>query len=184
VKVKIGPYKSYWGPYQIASFLKKVGVSEDKSHNIGEWLSKTWLQDVCQWIYDKRKRSIYVKIDNYDTWSADHTLSMIIHPVLLSLKEQKHGAPFVDDEDVPEEIRSHNAPPKEHEWDIDEFHFQRWEWVLGEMIYAHDPEWDDKYGLSILDLTNDVARAKYAEAEKRRQNGFRLFGKMYSALWT
>ena len=39
----------------------------------------------------------YVKIDYWDTWSMDHTLSYIIVPMLKQLKATKHGAPYVDD---------------------------------------------------------------------------------------
>lgn len=126
------------------------------------------------------KRKIKVEIDNYDVWSMDYTLSLIIHPMLVKLKEQKTGEPFIDDEDVPENIRSCNAHPKENEWDIDEFHSQRWEWVLQEMIYAHDPDWEDKYGL----VAESYDRNEYSKNQARRDNGFRLFGKYYQALWT
>jgi hypothetical protein len=51
-----------------------------------------------------------IKIDKWDTWSMDHTLSPIILPMLKQLKEVKHGAPNVEDEDVPEHLRSTSAP--------------------------------------------------------------------------
>ena len=47
-------------------------------------------------------------------------------------------APLVDDEDVPEELRSTAAPAKENDWDVDENHFKRWDWVLDEMIWAFE----------------------------------------------
>lgn len=79
----------------------------------------------------------------------DHTLSYIILPMLRQLKEKKHGAPFVDDEDVPEHLRSTAAEPKENEWDTDSNHFLRWDWVMDEMIYAFecqlDDSWEEKY---------------------------------------
>jgi hypothetical protein len=79
----------------------------------------------------------------------DHTLSYIILPMLKQLKESKHGAPFVDDEDVPEHLRSTAAEPKENEWDTDSNHFLRWDWVMDEMIYAFecelDDSWEEKY---------------------------------------
>ena len=63
------------------------------------------------------ERKIVIHIDDYDTWSMDHTLAPIIAPMLKQLKATKHGAPFVDDEDVPEHLRSTNAKPKENKWD-------------------------------------------------------------------
>ena len=56
--------------------------------------------DLLQWLHEKKKRTVYVKIDKYDTWSMDHTLSLIIVPMLKQLKATQHGSPNVDDEDL------------------------------------------------------------------------------------
>lgn len=40
-----------------------------------------------------QKRRINVQIDGFDTWSLDHTLSLIILPALIQLKHTKHGVP-------------------------------------------------------------------------------------------
>jgi len=53
-----------------------------------------------------KQRKISVQIDPWDTWSADHTLALIIAPVLQKMKDDKQGAPHVDDADVPEHLRS------------------------------------------------------------------------------
>jgi len=45
---------------------------------------------------DEGVRKVQVAIHDYDTWSADHTLSLIILPLLKRLKELKHGSPIVD----------------------------------------------------------------------------------------
>lgn len=66
MKIYIGPYKNWWGPYQIADLLQKVGVSEDRCEKIGEWLANTRLMDFCQWVDSKRKRNIKVRIDEED----------------------------------------------------------------------------------------------------------------------
>jgi len=75
----------------------------------------------------------------------DHTLSYIILPMLKQLKEKKHGAPFTDDEDVPEHLRSTAAEPKENEYDTDSNHFLRWDWIMDEMIFAFECELDDSW---------------------------------------
>ena len=89
------------------------------------------------------ERTIKVEIEKFDTWSMDHTLALIIHPMLIQLKATKHGAPFTDDEDAPENLRSTAAKPKENEWDTDDFHFDRWDWILNEMIWAFQMIIDD-----------------------------------------
>ena len=82
------------------------------------------------------ERKVEIQIDDYDSWNCDHTISLIALPLLKQLKEQKQGAPWVDDEDVPEELRSTSAKPKENEYDIDEFHFARWEYVLDCILWS------------------------------------------------
>ena len=111
-------------------------------------------------LYANRKRIEKVHVDDYDVWGADHTLALIIHPVLVRLKEKKHGSPCVDDEDVPEHLSSTVAPPKENEWDTDDNHHARWDWVLDEMIWAFkqhtDPDQNDNqfyHNSDQLDMT-------------------------------
>jgi len=125
-----------------------------------------------------KERKIEIKIDPWDTWNMDHTLSLIIHPMLIQLKETKHGTPFVDDEDVPEDIRSTAAPEKINEWDIDDNFDARWTWVLDEMISTFgeisNSCWESK---SVFDIE------KYNSYCARIDNGLRLFGKYFRALW-
>lgn len=180
MKVHIGPYYNWIGPYQIAEkILFWKDKYEDRAvHNLGEKLSEIkWLVSLCKWIDSKKQRTIKVRIDHYDVWNLDSTLAHIVHPALVKLREDKGGAPFVDDEDVPEELRSTSAPPKKNEWDTDDNHFKRWDYVLDEMIFAFESknnDWEDNYS------SYDDCRA----VEERIQNGFRLFGKYYQALWT
>lgn len=216
MRVKIGPHLSWIGPYQIADALfgwpEKYTLDSDetwrhrRSHQLGTWLATTWVADFCEWIQDKRKRYIYVHIDSYDVWGADHTLSLIALPLLKKLQEHKHGAPHVDDEDVPKHLQSTNAPAKENSWDTDALWFDRWDWVLDEMIYAHsqevnddpeeaacwthnlpDPAWpfpnpeSDRLTTMLGNTHCDDDKLRLAQA--RKQNGFRLFGKYYQALW-
>jgi hypothetical protein len=150
---------------------------------------------LLQWLGFKTKKYFYMEMSNQATWSMDHTLAFIVVPMLKQLKDTKHGAPFVDDEDVPEHLRSTSAPPKENEWDTDEHHFARWDWVLDEMLWAFEmltkDDWEsDYYGDWIkdgpgplsghFDWTDDEGRKK---ANARIDNGLRLFGKYFRCLW-
>jgi hypothetical protein len=144
------------------------------------------------------ERKISVKIDKWDSWSADHTLALIITPLLKQMKEQKQGAPNVDDADVPEHLRSTAAPAKENEWDTDDNWHLRWDYVMNEMIYAmqeitnhnqgEEIFWDD----SEVDETKDVMEQVHAMKldregldvyQKRIQKGCELFGKYFQSLW-
>ena len=84
------------------------------------------------------KRVEEVHIDEYDVWSLDHTLALIIRPALLILKENKQGAPIVVQEDVPEELRMTEAEERlfNKEGETDDRFFERWDYVLDEMIWA------------------------------------------------
>ncbi len=149
MRVNIGPYKSWVGPYQIAELLKYVGVKEETYQKIGNYLGDTWVQKLCEFVEKKRTRTIVVNIDRYDTWSMDTTLAHIVLPMLKQLRATKNGAPNVLDIDVPEALRSTSAPMKNHEYDVDDNYFLRWDWVLDEMIFAFetklDENWDEKF---------------------------------------
>ena len=149
MKVRIGPYRSWFGPYQLADLLKYVGVKdEDKRHEIGGKLADTWVGPFLTWIDSKKKRKVKVHIDNYDVWNMDSTLALIITPMLKKLRDAKMGAPYVDDEDVPDNLKSTAAGPKLNEWDTDDNHFLRWDWVLDEMIFAFESkhnDWEEQF---------------------------------------
>jgi hypothetical protein len=241
MKVHIGPYRSWFGPYQLAEKIlfwipkekDEYGFlrTPDRVHKFGEWLAhgsiepdekvgdivnlgddrpETWIYKLLKWIDKKKKRKIKVHIDKWDTWSMNSTLAHIILPMLKQLKATTHGAPYVDDEDVPEHLRSTSAPPLTEEQknvhDVDDNHFKRWEYVLDEMIFAFQSEVDDNWeeqfttgeydfkfkvvnedgtsemveGPNHTAVTDWDGRKAYAD---RMKNGFRLFGKYYQGLW-
>ena len=170
MKVYISKYRDHWiSPYTMLDYAffwtdwsrcsrdRRIRSLEEESTYVEHpaWVER-WsdrlepISRAIQWVWDRVHPPVnLVKIDYWDTWSMDHTLSPIILPMLKQLKAAKHGAPFVDDEDVPEHLQSTAAPPKENEYDVDALHFQRWDWVMDEMIYAFEckvnPDWTEKY---------------------------------------
>ena len=205
MKVYIGPYLTWWGPYQIADLLQKIGVSKDRCYKIGKWLADTPVNSICQYIETLRNRTIKVRIDKYDTWSMDHTLAHIILPMLKQLKDAGHGSGSVKDEEVPDYLKSTTAPPKENEWDIDEFYHARWEWVMKEMIWSFEQIVDENsenqfykesgdYHFQKLNDGSDCSELiwdkepviNYEGLKKHKErisNGLRLFGIHYQSLW-
>lgn len=205
MKVKIGNYKTFWGIYQIVDLLQAVGVSKKRCEKITDWLTdypehkkRQWIDAFLQKIHSKRKRKVSIHIDNYDTWNMDGTLAMIILPMLKKLQKSKHGAPYVDDEDVPVHLRSTTALPKENEWDLDSNHFKRWDYIMDEMIWAFEqlqPEndWESFYYQAKDDNCNDPSDDDFLKFEVDREGlkihndridrGLRFFGKYYRGLW-
>ena len=212
MKVILSNYRNHWlSPYTILKTICFWEKDEDRIYNLKEepnnpyvrWVN--FLEPICvvwQKVLDFiHPRVMYVKIDRWDTWSMDHSLAHIIHPMLVQLNETKHGAPYTDDEDVPDEIKSTNAEPKENEWDTDSNHFKRWDYVLNEMIWAFEQELKDddeneffdhsecgdekfpwnKDGQYISKLKLD--KEGLEKHQKRKANGFRLFGRYYQNLW-
>lgn len=219
MKVDIRKYPDTWwrSTVHYNYMNKKYSYDWDENNTTFEvFLDK--LEEALQSVYNatinklinKRKRVIKVKIEDFDVWNADNTLAYIIHPVLVKIRNEKQGTPNVDDEDVPEHIRSTaSKQPKENEWDSDEFFRDRWDYVLGEMIYAFecelDDEWEEQFYSGEIDYIHvpdthngmKVYRMEHGPnhtfkvdtvAEKRawarRDEGRRLFAKYYHSLWT
>lgn len=206
MRAYIGPYKNWWGPYQIADLLQYVGVSEGRCKRIGKRLDRTPLRDFCEWIHARKRRKIQVRIDHYDVWGMDHTLAMIVVPMLKLLKEKKQGAPLVDDEDVPEHLKSTSAPPLTDE-EIntstpDANWFPRWDYIIDEIIWSFeqvlDEESESKFswdkdpskpsnepGISFRESMDRVEfdHDGYQAHQDRIQNGMCLFGKYLRGMW-
>lgn len=219
MKVYKSNYRHHWiSPYTILEKVLFWKNWDDISYEtpwVEKWsnrlmpLSKAY-QTVMDFIHP---RIDYVKIDRYDTWSMDHTLANIILPMLKKLNEEKHGAPNVDDEDVPMEIQSWTSPAK-GEYEVDGHHFARWDYVLGEMIFAFEckcnDNWDDQFwsgtskyetvetGETVFNPVTQKVEKTYELVQRgdykcdwegrqkmqdRIKNGFRLFGKYYEGLW-
>lgn len=154
MKVDIGPYRYDLIP--VRGWEQKYELWRSGGKLYLDEVDYTWYDRLVMGFLDKleifvrpinrwsnrRKRKIKIHIDKYDVWSADHTLAMIIHPVLVELQRQKHGSPNVDDADVPDHLKSSAAPAKENEYDVDDNHHTRWDYVLGEMIWAFEQHKD------------------------------------------
>jgi hypothetical protein len=123
MKVKIGNYSNRLICNIHSNHMnKKYGIvnwpdNQDYEDHVLEAIDDG-VQTVYDWVnwlwFDRRTQTVKVRIDRWDTWSMDHTLAPIILPMLVQLKETKHGAPIVDDEDVPKQL---HMTKKEKDWD-------------------------------------------------------------------
>lgn len=162
MKVYLGPYKNWFGPYHIAEkILFWMDEDDARVDKLAKLLEKTWVQKFCDWYFKKFDRKVSVRIDHYDTWGMDNTLALIILPMLKQLKATKHGSPYVDDADLPAELRmtkrerlvhdeGHwNKKLKATEAEMDaadkKFH-AGWDWVMDQMIWSFEEELDEEDG--------------------------------------
>lgn len=211
MKVKIGPYRSWIGPYQVAE--KIIFWNENLANKLGDILAhgrikperkpgditdlmeenpKTWFFKFLLWIDGLKQddRKVYVHIDSYDTFSADHTIALIMAPLLKKLKEDLHGHPVgIDEEDAPG-IEDDN---------------DKWLHILDCMIWSFEQlsiDWEDQFytgepdlkfrvlengggemfkGESNTFVCDEEGAKKHAE---KIQHGLNLFAKYYRSLWT
>jgi hypothetical protein len=99
---------------------------------------------------DEGDREETVVIHDYDTWNMDHTLALMVLPMLKQLQVTKHGAPNVDIEDTPPELWPTDKETMAYNLngDTDSKFFKRWDYVMGEMIFAFTNkvnEWEDSF---------------------------------------
>lgn len=240
MKVNIGKYTEWFGPFQLAKSLcfwvkdvkDEYGFysKPDWVHNFGDFLAHgfspdeshkpknerihkerpvTWLYNFLLWIDSKKSRRVKIHIDRWDTWNLYNTLALIILPLLKQFKENLHGYPNVDINDIPEEIKLSNKDSEENCWEKEMVY---WIWILDEMIWTFeqlqpDYNWEEQYysgecdiyfeavepdenGKSTLHQLNNGPNHTFTfdeDAIKKHQerinNGLRLFGKYFQTLW-
>ena len=217
MKVYINKYRDHWlSPYTICEKIcwwREIDYDEPWVQRVVKILNPVmgvW-RDFLDIVHPRIE---YVKIDRWDTWSMDSTLTPIILPMLKQLKKDKHGAPYTEDADVPERLRSTTKAAiksKKETWDTDCNHFKRWDWIMDEMIWAFEQladDWEAQFHTGKSDIvwipskeldakgkpltyemksgpkdTRKWDKKGYMKHSARIDNGTRLFGKYFRALW-
>jgi hypothetical protein len=188
----------FWKPWSEA-FREKYSSDVAYPDWVEKWADRLEpIAKAIQWVLNKIDPEIkYVKIDYYDTWSMDHTLSPIILLMLKQLKVTKHGFGLVDDEDVPWELRSYSCVKDWEDWEWDSRAESRYEYILDEMIWTFEQLSDFEIESKFYDHTGaEKEHSVYGKIHKikidqeglkahndRVDNGLRLFGKYFRTLW-
>ncbi len=207
MKVYIGPYKNYFGTYQLAGLLRHFGVSEDRCDEIGEKLQDSFVGKLLHSFDGRRKRKIKIRIDKYDTWSMDHTLAMIVLPMLKQLKETKHGSAggmkefAMTSEGTSQYCFDFYAEGDDAAWEAGH---KKWDETLDKMIWSFEQILDDgadsqfwikrKEGeepsispslVEKFDIVRDMKfdHVAYRKHYERVEEGLQLFGKHFQDLW-
>lgn len=190
-KSKITTWKLYRGYLKLSHPRKKWYDVDETDYNICDkiivrilsFIDDVILRPVNFVLKRTTDRKIKVRIDPYDTWSADYTLAHIIHPLLVAL--EKHGTPWTDREDAPADEKYDNHKDKNNDWERG-YNEDRWEYIMGEMIFAFDKikegDWDIQIYKRCGDWTDEAIEER-RQIQERINNGLRLFGKYYQNLW-
>jgi hypothetical protein len=171
MKIYKSNYRYHWiSPYTVLEKIIFWRTIDYEEPFIEKWAQRLMpISAALNVFLDKIHPPInYVKIDRYDTWNMDSTLADIILPMLKQLKATKHGSPYVDDEDLPEELRltanadwspqfqfifDDHEEFKKNSWDLTE---RQWDYILDEMIFAFqckvDDSWEAAYSTGEIDL--------------------------------
>lgn len=146
-------YKKYKRYPQRA--LRKMNRIEILVYNVVEFIQKKVVNPFNHYM-DSRER-VSVRIDDWDTFSLDYTLAHIILPALKKFKDKDQGRFSVDDEDVPDEIKSTSSKPFDpYVGEIDEFYEARSEYILDAMIYSFEHIIDDSWKNTFYTYTDDT----------------------------
>jgi hypothetical protein len=124
--------------------------------------------------------------------------------MLKQLKKMKHGYPYTDPTDAP----SIGEGTRENDYEFDDKANERWDWIMDEMIWAHEQiineDADMQFHHGEIDFqskevvidgqtyyemvkgpndTHTFDKEGWEKWNERKRNGFRLFGKYYENLW-
>lgn len=128
-----------------------------------------------------QKRKVYIKIDDYDVYDLDYTLSLIIEPALKKLLNDEWLSFKVDNEDLPKELQISDDEYKlisftysENDPRLPEIYNrleQQPKYVINKMIYA-------------FNIFNSTEKDEEEYYKTEINEGLRLFGKYFRNLWT
>lgn len=118
---------------------------------------------------DREEAGTQVIIHSWDTWNMDNTLALIIHPMLIQLRNTTHGYP------------NHLTE-------------ERWNEILDEMIWAFEQkniDWEDQYYGPMIDNPDNILGKDFEWVDhdglkahhKRMSDAFKMFGEYYESLW-
>jgi hypothetical protein len=100
-------------------------------------------------------------------------------PLLQEFNKYRNGAPVVDIDDVPDELKVQVfSDPADH---CDDNFFKRWDWVINEIIWTMEQlvNEDDIHNV----LQHEDGYDDFLQNQLRMDNGLRLFGKYFRNLW-
>lgn len=169
---------NWYGPYSLARTLNPWKSGDKAEAFIDKWGDRfarnRYLERLFDWIESKRKDTVKVNLDKWDHFDAYTVIAAMALPLLKAMQSDRRGSPMIDYGDVPESVTK--------DMNEDEAIHARWEYVLGEMVWAMEQvqpnyDWEEQY----YDIDDSYELREVHQ--KRMTNGFHLFGKYFTNLW-
>ena len=110
-----------------------------------------------------------IEIHHYDVWNMDLTLALIIHPMLITFKEQNAAYPCLN---LVDECYSRKSVCMCHD---------AWNDILDKMIWSFKQLIDDTEEKTYY--VGEFDKEGWKQFQTRIQEGLDLFGKHYRSLW-
>jgi hypothetical protein len=104
----------------------------------------------------KKERKISIKIDRWDSYSAYHTMALIIHPLLIEYKSKMSSYPA-----------SLSA--------------KKWEKIIDKMIFSFENIVGEDF--EYVEVDGKYSHEETMKQIKKVQDGLNLFGKYFQQLW-
>lgn len=226
MRVKIGPFQGDIIPVRRWERSYERMRSSDGAMYLDEE-EYTWYDKIVMGIFDKigqfvlplnrwsndRQRKVNIHIDDYDIWSADNTIALIMVPLLKKLKTEYLGYPSqIDCIDIPADMQI--TPEEVGSEEVFNKKQAQWDYILGEMIWAFEQHVNDDndeqfyHNIDQLELiptpVDDIKgytqieineqkdpnkppyrcdREGLEQHHRRIKNGLYLFAKYYNNLW-
>jgi len=144
------------------------------------------------WVTKKNpnaQQTVRVRIDPWDTWNMAETLADIILPMLVQLRDEKHGSPG----DIKPFMEASNASNQycfdwykdddNKAWDLGH---KQWTDIMDKMVWSFEQivirDREDQFH-TIKDGKRFFDIKAYTAYYERIQEGLDLFGKYYMNLW-
>lgn len=116
-------------------------------------------------------RKVEIEVDDYDIWNLDHTMALMLLPLVKYYRNFTNGTFSVDDDDLPEDLK--HTP---------QYSEDRNNYVLDAIIWSFEQIVENNDGTQVLVDGGSMNEAHVHEVQIN--NGLRLFGKYFRSLWT
>lgn len=173
MKVKIGPYTNWFGPYQLAEKLMfwvpkekdEFGFEHvaDRVHKFGEWLAHGSIEPepevgeihsldrnrhetlLARFLgWIHSKKQRKVQV-HIDRWDTWSMDDTLAHIILPMLNQLKETKHGSPYVDIDDVPKDLRPTRGQDKYGTDDTHFKRWDWVLDEMIFAFENKVNDDW---------------------------------------